>query len=415
MDIPNKTRHSAFTLVELVVVISVLAIVMGITVPKVKGMMDQSKMVKAQKELTTLESAVEEYYTFSNNIYPPTTSAPSASYLVNIQPQIISTPLYDPFVSSGNAEYQYILSSNGKYYAIYSVGVNQQGAVTNITNSGAVSATVGTICATNGTGCNAPGQNGSTCSSGANCLTGRCVSGACTSGLNGQRCGSNSDCASGYCNSLLCTDGSIGSWCYTGASCQSGICNSAAQCSLNSLLPLESACTAPSNSSCQSGYCGGYMCSDGSNGSYCIGNTNCQSGVCRGSHCINGLSDGSNGSSCTNNGQCSGYCSSGVNGDPCSTSADCAGGHCYNNWICSDGANGAACQTAADCQSGFCVSYQCAATGATLANGTHCYQSASCTGGYCVMNGCTDGSNGSVCRFATDCRSGNCVSNVCHV
>jgi len=53
-----------FTIIELVIVISVLIILIGIAIPRMKGMQDSSNIVRAKKELQTLQAAVESYYTF---------------------------------------------------------------------------------------------------------------------------------------------------------------------------------------------------------------------------------------------------------------------------------------------------------------------------------------------------------------
>jgi hypothetical protein len=48
-----------------------------------------------------------------------------AAYLVTATPQIITSPLYDPYNPNGaSIEYYYYLSSNGQYYVISSMGPN---------------------------------------------------------------------------------------------------------------------------------------------------------------------------------------------------------------------------------------------------------------------------------------------------
>ncbi|MEI6817889.1 MAG: hypothetical protein WCL14_14880 [Bacteroidota bacterium] len=65
-------------------------------------------------------SALESYYTFNRNkIYPPTTISLQATYLVSASPSVIANIIYDPFVTGGTTEYNYMCSSNGKYYFVF--------------------------------------------------------------------------------------------------------------------------------------------------------------------------------------------------------------------------------------------------------------------------------------------------------
>jgi prepilin-type N-terminal cleavage/methylation domain-containing protein len=150
-------RLKAFTVLELLIVIAVSSILIGIAITKIKGMQDQSNIVKAQHELSVLQNAMELYYSMNTRQYPPTSTSVGASYLVNSTPQTIPNPLYDPFAAA-NMEYNYMLSSNGQYYIIYSVGATKQGSVSAIDNSGNVSANASTICVTTGTGCQCQAQ-----------------------------------------------------------------------------------------------------------------------------------------------------------------------------------------------------------------------------------------------------------------
>src|SRR5258708_1457784 len=90
-----------FTIVELLVVISVLVILIAITIPRFKGMQDSGKIAKAKKELQTIQGAIESYYsnqTQSPKQFPPSTTTICDSYLVPSSPQVISAALYDPWI-----------------------------------------------------------------------------------------------------------------------------------------------------------------------------------------------------------------------------------------------------------------------------------------------------------------------------
>src|SRR5271170_4257789 len=94
-----------FTILELIVVISVLLILIGIAIPRIKGMQDSGNITKVKAELQTMQAAMESYYSNqSTHAYAPATTAPCATYFDGQTPKIISSPIYDPFASA-NIEY----------------------------------------------------------------------------------------------------------------------------------------------------------------------------------------------------------------------------------------------------------------------------------------------------------------------
>lgn len=107
-----------FTLVELLIVIMVIAILIGIALPRFGGMRDEGNTVKAAAELRTLQAAVESYYIHNAHKYP-TAGATWQTELTAAAPQIIGAALDDPFAASGT---QYGYAKNGSYYVIYSKG-----------------------------------------------------------------------------------------------------------------------------------------------------------------------------------------------------------------------------------------------------------------------------------------------------
>ena len=140
-----------FTLVELLVVITVIAILLGIIIPRFKGMQQEANMSKAKAELKTLQTAVESWNIHQTpEAYPPSTSKLCQSYLDTANPLIISTVLYDPFAATGN-EYSYAVSPNGEYYVIWSLGPDGVSTITGIGNNAQLTGTVGdNIYVTNG-------------------------------------------------------------------------------------------------------------------------------------------------------------------------------------------------------------------------------------------------------------------------
>jgi len=128
-------KKNAFTIIELVVVISVLAIIVGVSIPSINGMKANATAVQVRHDLMTLQAALENYYTFNNSVYPTdlytsggtTTRSIQSEFLISAQPQMISNILNDPALSGGGdygfgSEYFYGVSPNLKYYIIGSVG-----------------------------------------------------------------------------------------------------------------------------------------------------------------------------------------------------------------------------------------------------------------------------------------------------
>lgn len=145
-------RNKGFTIIELLVVISIIAILVGIAIPRFKGMQDEANGSKARAELRVLQTALESYYMNQTpNAYPSTSTTICASTLNSASPLIIGEVLYDPFRSS--AEYNYILDTNGNYYVVFSYGPDGAADITGINTSGALQGTDDDdIYATNGTG-----------------------------------------------------------------------------------------------------------------------------------------------------------------------------------------------------------------------------------------------------------------------
>jgi prepilin-type N-terminal cleavage/methylation domain-containing protein len=59
----NVQRRDAFTLIELLIVISIIIILMGLLFPAFRGAQDQAKKVQAKNDLTQIVTAVNAYYT----------------------------------------------------------------------------------------------------------------------------------------------------------------------------------------------------------------------------------------------------------------------------------------------------------------------------------------------------------------
>lgn len=139
-----------FTLIELLIVIMVIAILIGIALPRFRGMQDEALTTKAAAELRTLQTAVESRYIYSSPHAYPATGATWQNALLTLKPEIIGAALVDQF--NGTTQYQYATSANGQYYAIWSIGPDRISGITGIGDTGTIAGTVGDdIYVSNGT------------------------------------------------------------------------------------------------------------------------------------------------------------------------------------------------------------------------------------------------------------------------
>ena len=138
-------KQKGFTLIELLIVIAVIAILIGIALPRFKGMRDEGNYAKSLGELKSLQTAVESYF-IHNGSYPATGTSWQSS-ITGATPKLIGTALNDPFAASGT---QYVISKspNGNFYVVYSVGFGGSGSAT-IDNSGTITATSSPIFVSN--------------------------------------------------------------------------------------------------------------------------------------------------------------------------------------------------------------------------------------------------------------------------
>lgn len=79
MNIPSRLRRasSAFTLVELLTVIAIIAILMGLLFPAIGIIKEQARKVQAKTDVTNIVAAVKQYYTEYGK-YPATQDPPVA-------------------------------------------------------------------------------------------------------------------------------------------------------------------------------------------------------------------------------------------------------------------------------------------------------------------------------------------------
>ena len=136
----------AFTLIEMMIVIVVIAILIGVLLPQFRGTQDEASIQRSRSELRTLATALESYYIHNSNAFPA-----GLSSLTSATPRIVSSIPDDPF-RSGSNDYGYYISGNSSYYVVFAYGPNRAAEITAIGNTGALTGTVtDDICVTNGT------------------------------------------------------------------------------------------------------------------------------------------------------------------------------------------------------------------------------------------------------------------------
>ena len=132
----------AFTLIELLIVIAVIAILISIALPRFRGMQEEGFTAKAAGELRSLATAVESYYIHNSSEYPSQSVAVTSSWQSTITaaaPQIIGTALTDPFKPSQQYSYATDAASASKYYVIFSIGPDATADITAISTLGTIS------------------------------------------------------------------------------------------------------------------------------------------------------------------------------------------------------------------------------------------------------------------------------------
>jgi len=139
-------KKSGFTLIELLLVVAIIGILIGILLPTVVGVTQESKEKKAKGDIRTLVAAIEQYY-IKRGVYPSnktgaqadddgtTTNGFLETKLLGEDPRLVNEVPSDPFEkredSATNKPYKYKYSVNNwdggnqtgrPTYVIWSVG-----------------------------------------------------------------------------------------------------------------------------------------------------------------------------------------------------------------------------------------------------------------------------------------------------
>ncbi|MCL4397481.1 type II secretion system GspH family protein [Patescibacteria group bacterium] len=142
IKLPNKSKKG-FTLVELMIVITVIAILATIAVVSFTRVQKQARDTKRKAEVKSLQTALQAYYT-EHQAYPISTTAITTedvnTVLTGLSPDYMSSLPIAPLGSTGNYQkYTYITTDDGFRYAICvdleTAAVGQELWVVNTQNS----------------------------------------------------------------------------------------------------------------------------------------------------------------------------------------------------------------------------------------------------------------------------------------
>jgi len=119
-EVKTLKMRKAFTLIELLIVVAIIAILAAIAVPNFLEAQTRSKVSRCKTDMRSLATAIESYYV-DNNHYPDAYRAHDTSYFNNRLMQVTTPVAYitalpvDPFASrrtvfpySPDSTYQYV-------------------------------------------------------------------------------------------------------------------------------------------------------------------------------------------------------------------------------------------------------------------------------------------------------------------
>lgn len=94
-----RNENDGFTLLELMIVITIIAIIGGFAVSKFTGVLDKTKITAAKTDIGTFETALDAYY-LNHNTYPATEEGLqklSADGLLKNKKDTLTDPWNNPY------------------------------------------------------------------------------------------------------------------------------------------------------------------------------------------------------------------------------------------------------------------------------------------------------------------------------
>ena len=130
-------QRKGFTIIELLIVIAVISILVGIALPRFRGMQEEGFIAQAKGELRTLQSAQESLFIHTGDY------TEDLDDFITASPLIVGVLPTDPFTAATN--YVSDVSPDGRYYVIYSVGPGGNGTAS-IADTAVITEVNGTSC-----------------------------------------------------------------------------------------------------------------------------------------------------------------------------------------------------------------------------------------------------------------------------
>lgn len=149
----KRKSERGFTLLEILVVITLILIIAGIALPRFIGVGDEGKKAKAKAELRTVQTALESYLLNTTSTLPAGTWAALETALEGATPRLVGEmkDFVDPFGATSTTNYRFVKSPNSKYYILFSLGPDKAAAITTIDDTGTITTGPGDdLYATNG-------------------------------------------------------------------------------------------------------------------------------------------------------------------------------------------------------------------------------------------------------------------------
>jgi len=121
--VAKKAASKAFTLIELLIVVAIIAILAAIAVPNFLEAQVRAKVSRAKSDIRNFATALEAYRV-DNNVYPPTPIVNDGGLRpIRIVPNYLSTPVAfvstagtpDVFVDVNLGDFQYFGTDGNKY------------------------------------------------------------------------------------------------------------------------------------------------------------------------------------------------------------------------------------------------------------------------------------------------------------
>ena len=135
--------ESGFTLLEILVVITLILIIAGIALPRFIGVGDEGRKAKGKAELRTVQTALESYLLNTSSTVPTATWAALETALEGATPRLVGEmkDFIDPFGATSTTNYSFAKSANSKYYVLFSVGPDKTADITGIDDTGNITPT----------------------------------------------------------------------------------------------------------------------------------------------------------------------------------------------------------------------------------------------------------------------------------